>query len=58
MKNNILTIVGLNPKYSARPPHTPDITLFVLDLYNILLIQSPPLINILNLLIEKTTLLS
>lgn len=42
-KNNIISVVTLNPKYSDIPPHTPDINLFELDLYNIFAIKSSPI---------------
>lgn len=45
MKNDILNVVVLNPKYSDIPPHTPAITLFELDLYNMFDIKSPYLMK-------------
>lgn len=36
--NMILTIVGSHPRYSAIPPHTPEIILSVLDFFNLALI--------------------
>ena len=45
MKNDILNVVALNPQYSDIPPHTPAITLFELDLYNMFDIKSPYLMK-------------
>ena len=54
-KNTILNAVTLNPKYSDIPPHTPDITLFELDLYNIFAIK-PLLSNELNITVARHNL--